>query len=132
MLSKFNELAMSIDGVIMDVVDVWKDDLIPVIAGNLQDLDGIRGLVVVSYGKGNGHNQYGLYENGAIHRVTSETIDDGYTWNGDDVHVKAYKTIYTVHEKIDQIEIEDLDYFDDENIENVACKLIESLREHGL
>lgn len=132
MLSKFNELAMSIDGVIMDVVDVWKDDLIPVIAGNLQDLDGIRSLVVVSYSKGNGYHQYGLFENGLIHRVTSNTVENGHTWNGDDVYVKAYKTTYEIHEKIDQIEIEDLDYFDDENIENVACKLIESLREHGL
>ncbi len=133
MLSKFAPLAMSINGVVMDVIDSWGDDLLPVGGGNLQDLDGgVRAIVVVSYGKDDGHHQYGLYENGVIHRVTSETHEDGHTWNGDDEYFKAYKTTYSIHEKIDQIQIQDLDYDLEENVENVVCQMIESLREHGL
>ena len=40
MLNKFAPLAMSINGVVMDVIDSWGDDLLPIIGGNLQDLDG--------------------------------------------------------------------------------------------
>ncbi|WP_151825604.1 hypothetical protein [Acinetobacter ursingii] len=129
MISKFSELAMGIDSVIMDVIEEWGDDLIPIIGNaNIDAIDGVRHLTIVSYMTDDDQNKYALFEDGSIYRVTSITADDGVTWNGDDVYVKSYKSIWTVHEKVGSIEIEDLDYFLDENIEIVVCNFIEELR----
>lgn len=129
-INKYSELAMSIDSVIMDVVEEWGDDIIPIIGNaNIDPINGIRHLTIVGYTTDDDHNNYALFEDGAIYRVTSVTVEDGTTWNGDDEFVKSFKSIWTVHEKVGSIEIDDLDYFLDENIEIVVCNMIEALRE---
>lgn len=129
MLKHFSELRMSIDHVILDVIDEWGDDLLPNSGGNPPDKNEARAITIVVYSNDDGYHNYILYENGELYRITFESIDDGHTWNGDDVYTKAYKKVFTVHEKVGQIEILDLDYSDDENIENVVCQMIEALRE---
>ena len=133
MLNKFSELAMGFDSVIFDVIEEWGDDLMTVIGANAPNKDDTRSISTFSYTNSDSENSniYTLLENGEVYRVSMKTVDDGMTWNGDDVYVKAHKKIITYHEKIGQIEIDDIDYSDDENIENVVCQLIECMRDNG-
>lgn len=72
-----------------------------------------------------GWRSYAMLENGAVWKVSTKTIDDGVTWNGDDVYTKSYKVVFTFIKKIGTIKIIDCDYNDDKHVENIAHKIID-------
>lgn len=70
-------------------------------------------------------------ETGVLYKYDSREVQDGVTWNGDDMYYKSYKTVITNKEAVGNIDIENTDY-DDEMLESLACQIINEFQDLGL
>lgn len=70
-------------------------------------------------------------ENGVLYQYDSQEVQDGVTWNGDDMYYKSYKTVITNKEAVGNIDIANADY-DDEMLESLACQIINEFQDLGL
>ena len=118
------QLITGLDFALLDVVEQWGDDVFSGTYCNQKHND-LTALITLDYDR----KQYVLLEDGSLFLVSSKSIKDGFTWNGDDNYIPSFKTIFTYHNKVGSISIEDADYSEDENLENIACQLIEALRD---
>lgn len=70
-------------------------------------------------------------ETGVLYKYDSQEVQDGVTWNGDDMYYKSYKTVITNKETVGNIDIENANY-DDEMLESLACQIINEFQDLGL
>lgn len=68
---------------------------------------------------------------GVLYKYDSKQVEDGITWNGDDMYYQVYKTVITQQEPVGQIDLGNGDY-DDDMLESLACQIINDFQDLGL
>lgn len=118
------------DNVIDEVATEWHEQLYSIILsshkhGTAQLISG------VSFKNKSGWKEYALLDNGKVYAVKIERVPDGITWNGDDSYIPAYKSVIDFIKEVGEVDFKSMaDEDDDTFTENIACQMIEILREN--